>query len=34
MGAMCKVSSKFGKNENNTDVSIYKINLPKYHENI
>ena len=31
---MGKVLSKFHKNENNTEASLYKLYLPKLHENI
>ena len=31
---MAKLSSKLWKNENNTDISLYRIYLPKLHENI
>ena len=31
---MNKVSFEYCKNENNADISIYQIYLPKLHENI
>ena len=33
-GVIGKLSSKFHKNENNIDISLYQIYLPKLHENI
>ena len=31
---MVKLSSKLRKKENNTNISIYQVYLPKLHENI
>ena len=31
---MIKLSSKLRRNENNTDISLYQIYLPKLYENI
>ena len=31
---MCKLSSKLGKNDNNSYITLYQIYLPKLHENI
>ena len=31
--AICKLLSKLHKNENNTDISLYQIYLPKLYEN-
>ena len=34
VGAIGKLSSTLRKNENNTDISLYQIYLPKLNENI
>ena len=31
---MGRLMSKFYKNENNTDIALYQVYLPMFHENI